>query len=186
MYLAVLALHSVLRWVVLVALILTATAAVRGWTGARPWTPANARLGRIGVIAMDVQLLLGLLLYVFLSPMTHSAFANFGAAMRDPISRFWAVEHIFLMVGALVAVHVGFAMAKRAVEPVAKHRRTAIGFSLALVATLIAIPWPGTRTARPLLRGLSETPAAIESPLNPGQGDGSVATPETGSAPAAK
>ena len=51
------------------------------------------------MIALDLQMLLGLLLYGMLSPFTRQAMQDFGAAMRDSTLRFWAVEHLTMMLG---------------------------------------------------------------------------------------
>ena len=65
------------------------------------------------MIALDVQMLLGLLLYGVLSPYTAAAMKDFGAAMRDPVLRFWAVEHLTMMLSAVVLVHVGRVLARK-------------------------------------------------------------------------
>jgi hypothetical protein len=66
--------------------------------------------------------------------------------------RFFAVEHVFGIIVALVLAHRGRARVKAVADPVAKHRIAAIFFVLALLAILASIPWPGMPTGRPLLR----------------------------------
>ena len=152
MYLLILAVHSLLRWVVLAFGLL---AAGRGLTGARSrgaWTPADETAGRWFVMALDVQLLLGLALYLRLSPMTPIAFQDFGAAMGNAVLRFWAVEHIAGMVAAVALAHIGRVRIRRAADAARRHRTAAIFFGLALVAIVLTIPWPGMPAARPLLR----------------------------------
>jgi hypothetical protein len=56
---------------------------------------------------MDVQLLIGFLLYLFFSPMTTGALRDFGSAMGNSVLRFYAVEHLFGMVVAVIIAHVG-------------------------------------------------------------------------------
>jgi uncharacterized membrane protein len=104
-----------------------------------------------------VQLLLGLILYIFLSPTTANAFKNFGGAMADGYMRFYAVEHIAIMLIAVVLFHVGSAMVKKATEAVKKHRRAAIWYTITILLILASIPWPFYSYGRPLLRlfGLS-------------------------------
>jgi hypothetical protein len=152
MYTAVLVLHSLLRWVVLALGVLALVRAFGGWFGRRPWTAADKKVGLFFMISVDVQVLLGLLLYFVLSPITRAAFAQFGAAMKVKELRFWAVEHIMLMVLAVVAVHVARVLSKRATDDTARHRRVAIGFAVAMLLMLAAIPWPWMAVARPLFR----------------------------------
>src|SRR5436305_123689 len=95
MYTLVLTLHSWLRWVAIAAGVM-AVASLRG----QATTAGDARADRWSLafmMALDIQMLLGLLLYLALSPVTAAILDNFSAAMRDPTARFWAVEHITAM-----------------------------------------------------------------------------------------
>src|SRR5438477_2986272 len=104
MYSLILLLHSWLRWLALAA----GAGATFAAFGKRDGAIRTAeRWGLIFMIALDLQLLLGLLLYGLLSPYTAAAMKDFGAAMRDPVLRFWVVEHLTTMVSAVVLVHVG-------------------------------------------------------------------------------
>lgn len=152
MYTAFLVVHSLFRWVVL-ALALTAVITNgSGWLGGRTWTPTQKRINTFLVISVDIQLLLGLILYVALSPATKLAFHDFGAAMKNDQLRFWAVEHIGIMLVAIVMVHLGQALSKRAAVDVAKFKRATIFFTVGLGLFLVGIPWPGMAAARPLFR----------------------------------
>ena len=148
MYVFVLAVHNILRWIVLILMILALVRAFWGWFGKRDWTSTDMKVGRFYSISLDIQFLLGLILYFFLSPITKSALSNFRTAMSIPDLRFFALEHILYMILALILAHVGVATANRASESVVKHRRQAIWFSLSLIAILLGMPW-----FRPLLPG---------------------------------
>jgi hypothetical protein len=150
LYSIALSLHSVLRWVVLVAGLVAAILGLAGVFGRRPWTSFDRIVGSVFVISMDTQLVLGLILYVFLSPLTQAAFADMGAAMGTPALRFYAVEHIFTMVIAVVLAHAGSILIRRASDDSKKQRWAAIFYTLALLAILAAIPWPGSAAGRPL------------------------------------
>ncbi len=150
MYATLLTVHSLVRWIVLLLALLALARAVAGWSGARSWTPADDRAGRLFTTSFDIQVLIGLVLYVFLSPITTAAFSNFGAVMGDTVARFWAVEHITGMIVALALAHIGRARARKALGDAARHRTTAIFFGLSLVVILLTIPWPFMPAARPL------------------------------------
>jgi hypothetical protein len=151
MFLVTLVLHSLLRWAVLIFGLVAIVKGFAGWFGRKPWTPLDDRAGRMFVITLDVQTLIGLLLYGVLSPITWTAFSDMGAAMRDPLLRFFAVEHLTLMLVALALVHIGRARAKRARTDQARHRTAAIFYTLGMIALLAGIPWPGMPAGRPLL-----------------------------------
>jgi hypothetical protein len=152
MYLLILALHSLLRWVVLVFGVLAVSRAVAGARGRKEWTRGDDNAGRWFVGALDAQMLLGLVLYLRLSPITTTAFQDFGAAMGNSILRFWAVEHIAGMVIALILAHVGRVRVRRAADAARRHRSAVLFFGLALIAILLTIPWPGMPASRPLFR----------------------------------
>jgi hypothetical protein len=149
MYLVMLAIHNVVRWVVLVLLILVTVRAYLGWFGKRDWTERDRKFGSFASMALDIQLLLGLLLYIFFSPITRAAFQNFGQAMGVADLRFFAFEHAFYMLLAVVFAHLGSILSRKATESVAKHRLAAIWFTLALLLIILGMPW-----ARPLFPGL--------------------------------
>jgi len=149
MYSTVLFLHSWVRWLALVAGV-GATFATLGAGGAA--LSRAERWGRIFMIALDVQMLLGLLLYGLLSPYTAAALKDFGAAMREPVLRFWAVEHLTMMLAAVIVAHVGKVLARKATDPAKKRMRLLLCFGVALLLVLLGMPWPGRATARPLFR----------------------------------
>jgi hypothetical protein len=153
-YAALVILHSWLRWVVLLTALLAVIRGVSGRMGRRAWAPADAAAGRWFTISLDVQVLIGLILYVFLSPYTMSAWSNMPDAMRDSVARYWAVEHLAGMLVATALAHVGRARARKLSDPSRQHLQAAIFFGLALVVMLASIPWPGMAAGRPLFRGL--------------------------------
>jgi hypothetical protein len=146
MYSLTLALHSYLRWVVVG---LAVWALVRAFTAKdTPWTSADETPRRWLPHAFTLQLVLGLLLYGVYSPVTKEAMANMGAAMKDATLRFWAVEHLTVMVIALALVHIGGARARRAATPAAKRSAMRVFFGIATLLVVWGIPW----ASRPLFR----------------------------------
>lgn len=142
-----LVLHSWLRWVALALLLASLFFALKKDDG-----EGARRLSMFTVIGFDVQLLIGLLLYGVLSPVTKTAFADFGAAMKDSPTRFFAVEHIFGMIIAVALVHVGHALGKRAADAAGAAKKRLVFYGIALVITFLSIPWPFYPAARPLFR----------------------------------
>lgn len=79
---------------------------------------------------------------------------NFGAAMKDPGLRFWAVEHVSAMFAAVILAHVGRVLARKAKTTAAKRTRLLVCFGLATVLILLGMPWPGRPGGRQLFWGL--------------------------------
>ena len=150
MYSVALLLHSWLRWAVLLLVLVAALRAISGSLGRRVWTPADRRANMLATISLDVQTLVGSLLYLLLSPITTGSFSDMGAAMRVSGVRFWVVEHPFVMFLALVVAHVGNVVARTGATDTARHRRGAILFVLVLLLVLMGTPWPGMANGRPL------------------------------------
>jgi hypothetical protein len=150
MYEFVLLIHSWLRWGALLAGVLATLFAFR--VAPAGGADRTDRWGLILIIALDLQLVIGLLLYFALSPTTAAILDNFGAAMRDPVARFWAVEHVSMMLAALVAGHLGRVLGRTARTPASKRTRLRICYGLATIAMVAGMPWPGLAAGRPLFR----------------------------------
>jgi len=144
MYTTILVLHSWLRWLALGAGLAATLSAARNQPD---------RFGTILLSTLDLQVLLGLALYFFVSPNMAEIRAHFGESMKDPVARFWAVEHITTMFGAVVAAHVGRVLARRTADPNARRMKLFICYGIATLLMFIAVPWPGMRAGRPLFRG---------------------------------
>ena len=151
MYPAVLTLHSWLRWGALLLGVAATLDAVKD-----PAPPSTRLFGRswesLLMLAIDCQVLLGLVLYVGLSPFTRQAMAQMSVALRNPQLRFWSVVHIAWMFGAFVLVRAGRILGLAPERAARRQRGRAICFALATVAMAAGTPWPGTTAARPLLR----------------------------------
>jgi hypothetical protein len=150
MFSVVLTLHSLMRWVVILLGVVATGRGKLGWFLKRRWTPADDRVGRLFVAAFDVQVLLGLMLYLVLSPITTGAFRNMGAAMQNSVVRFWVAEHITAMILGLALAHIGRVRLGRATDDRGRHRTAVWFFGFALLLVLLGTPWPFSPAPRPL------------------------------------
>ena len=146
MYLYVLGLHNIVRWLVLGAGILAVMLAWRGWLGRRQWTPAEARATRAFVGVLDLQFVIGLLLFAVFSPLTRQAFSDVGGAMRDAPVRYFLIEHPVIMLAAIGAAHIGAVKVRRATTDADRFQSASVWLGLSLAALAGFIPW-----ARPLI-----------------------------------
>lgn len=151
MYSIVLEVHSILRWLIVLSALFAIIRAVTGLSFKRGWMALDNQAGMWFTTLLDVQLLVGILLYFFLSPTTTAAMRNFGGAMSNNAARFFAVEHVALMFVAAALAHIGRSRIRKISEPIQKHRRALIFFGLALLVILAAIPWPFLAYGRPLI-----------------------------------
>ncbi len=137
MYNGLLHAHSGLRWIVLALLVAAIIKAFSGWKGNSQFTEGDRKLALFTLIFTHIQLLLGLWLY-FISPKV--AFVE--GFMKDSVLRFYSVEHITLMLIAIILITVGFSAAKRASEDAARFKKIAVYYLIGLLVILAGIPWP--------------------------------------------
>jgi hypothetical protein len=147
LYTLTLAAHNITRWVVLVLAIYALYRVFAGLFGKKEWSDADRKALSFYAISMDVQLLLGLLLYFVLGNWFNMMTSGMGNVMSNSSLRFFAVEHFSVMLIAVILAHVASIMAKRGSTDRAKFRNGAIFLTLSVLAVLVAIPW----ASRPLL-----------------------------------
>ena len=147
-YFTILAIHGWLRWLILLAGAGAVIVSVAGLRARSSFRPLGRRASLAYVVAIDVQFLLGVILYG-ISPIVRVALANMAVAMREHELRFFAVEHIATMLLALILAHIGAVRARRAIEDRGKYLQTLIWYSASLMMILAGMPW-----WRPLLRPL--------------------------------
>lgn len=123
--------HSGWRYVVFFLLLIAVIQALTGWFGKKTYTEGNRKLNVFTLISAHIQLLFGIVLY-FLSPLTKGP-------MGDAMYRYWKVEHISIMVIAIILITVGNAKSKKVTDAVAKHKAIAIFFGLAFICIVAAI-----------------------------------------------
>ncbi|MEI7893508.1 MAG: hypothetical protein WCI05_10465 [Myxococcales bacterium] len=157
----VLIFHSMARWALLVALLVAVFRAARGVWGGHSYVRSDAVTAFVVVALADLQFVLGFVLYFWLSDTVRGARVSFAAAMRDRTLRFWAVEHLCLMVGAVLFVHVGGVLARRTADTMRRHRRSLWCFGLALLLVVVGIPWPFLGHGRPWLRVGQTAPSLL-------------------------
>lgn len=151
LYATLLFLHSILRWFVLALGVAAVVAAWQARSANAPYSPAQQKLASGFVGMVHTNFLLGVVLFARVSPLTQMAFADFAAAMKTTLLRFFTVEHPTGMLIAVVIATVGAARIKRAKNDELKHQRVLVFFGLALSLILLSIPWPFYPAGRPLL-----------------------------------
>jgi phosphotransferase system glucose/maltose/N-acetylglucosamine-specific IIC component len=141
MYTGLLHLHSVLRWVILILLLIAVYKSIADRNKA--FTPGHRKTALILLICCDIMLLLGIYQWVAGTKGLESIQTNgMAVVMKNPTLRFFAVEHLVAMIIAIALVHIGYSYAKKNIPDTVKHKRTLLFFGLALIIIIISIPWP--------------------------------------------
>lgn len=135
-----LVLHNLFRWLILFFGFWTLLSAISGLVSSRVYSPEDGKANLFFMISMDIQLLLGLALY-FMNGW-YTGLGNMGESMKEPMVRFFTVEHSFMMIIAWILVHVGRVAVKKSFNSSGKFKKSLIFFGISLLLILIAIPWP--------------------------------------------
>jgi hypothetical protein len=152
MDIALLIIHSLLRWFLVFALLSSVFMSFRGWINSRSFSRFDAVSSKSATILAHLQLLIGILVYVSGGTLTF-LLNNFKSAMQDKEFRFFAMEHSTLMILAIAFITIGSVSSKRKKSDRDRHKSIAIWFSIGLLLILLAIPWPfSPLAARPWLR----------------------------------
>lgn len=156
MHTALVYLHNILRWLILILLVVALVRSLTGMTGKKPFTNADKKTGLFLMTTAHIQFLLGLILW-FTGPWGFKLLQSIGfsAAMKDPVARFWIMEHNVGMIIAVALITIGRGVAKKPIDDTTKHKRTFWLFFIALIIILASVPGPGRiGIGRPIFPGL--------------------------------
>jgi len=129
-------LHSLLRWFVLVAIIVSIFKSLQGMQSRSNYSKSDNRWSLLTLIGFHLQLVIGLVLYF-----TQGWYQQLGN-MSDKIIRFYSLEHLVAMLIAIALVTIGRSRAKKAGSDLIKFKRQFWFFLIALIIVLVNIPWP--------------------------------------------
>lgn len=127
----ILHLHNALRWVILITLLISIY---------KLYTKQDAlKTSKLLLITSHTTLLIGLYQY-FTGAVGFKMIqsAGMGATMKNAATRFWAVEHIFSMILAIVLITIGHISYKKAQN----SNRAKLLYVIALLLIMLAMPWP--------------------------------------------
>jgi uncharacterized membrane protein len=134
MYPALLTTHSFLRYFVLILLLIVIVNSFLGFSGKKAFGKTDNILGLSLFSVTHTQLLIGILLY-FTSDLVQFN----GTIMKNPALRYWTMEHLLIMLIAIVFITLARVTSKKMSDGTAKHKRMLIFNSIALVLILVGI-----------------------------------------------
>lgn len=163
---ALLFIHNLLRWVILLLLVLSIFRAYKGWKSRKMFSKSDKQLGLFLMISAHIQFVIGLYQWAF-GPVGLQQIKSSGMAvvMKDSVLRYWAVEHITVMIIAIGLITVGRSITKKSISDTFKFKRSFWMYLLALILILATAPWPGRKVGRPLIPGGTVTTTAAQQPV---------------------
>lgn len=131
--------HAGLRWIVLALMI---AAIVRAFSRRRSGVvyPGKDKLALFAFISVHLQLLIGLLLFLWLSPYGIAADPLEGAG--SAVAKYYNYVHWWAMLIAVTIVTIGYIKAKRQAELNKGYKTIGVYYTVGLLIMLAAIPWP--------------------------------------------
>lgn len=139
MHSTILDIHSILRYVILILLVVVIVKSLMGWLGKQPFRKSDEKLALFLLISAHIQLLIGFVLYFGTSSLVQFN----SATMKVKEIRYWSVEHILMMIIAIVLITAAKSSLKRLSTDEAKHKRLFIFNGIALVIIVVAIVMSG-------------------------------------------
>ncbi len=152
MYPTLLAVHNLLRWLVLAAMLIAVARSINGWISNRSFSRMDGMVRHWTATLAHIQLVIGVWLYL-ISPIVGPLFQDFSTAVHLREPRFFGMEHSLMMIVAITILSIGSAKSKRKAADRDQFKTMAIWFSIALVIVLVNIPWPfSPLVSRPYFR----------------------------------
>lgn len=134
LYTAVKHSHAGLRWIVLALLIAAIVKAIGRRRSGAVYT--KDKLALFALISTHIQLVLGLLLYLWLSPY------GLAAEGEGPLVTYFNHVHLLPMIAAVAIITIGWSKSKRQAELNKGWKTIATHYGAGLAIILLVIPWP--------------------------------------------
>jgi len=135
-------LHSILRWLLLLLFLYVVIKSFLGMRSKQRYTSQDEKASLLLLIICDVQLIIGFILYFGNHWFEKITNGNIKEVMKNGFERFFVLEHILLMLIAIILVHIGRTKIKYATTVQSRHKRAFWFFIIALLIILVSIPWP--------------------------------------------
>jgi hypothetical protein len=129
--------HSVIRWLLITGLLATIMVALLSIYRKKNPVFQGGTLSRLTVYTAHLQLLIGIILYLISPKVIFSP-----GSMSSPILRFYLVEHVSIMLLAVVLITLGYIRMKKAGSMIQSARQVFWYYLISLILILALIPWP--------------------------------------------
>lgn len=131
--------HIFISTLTLVSGIGTMVLSIQGWAKSREYKRADEWLSVIFSIALYLQLILGFIIYFTLRTELENPLWDVQDTENDASLRFWAIEHIALMIFALFMTQLGRIFIKRSSASVRKFKASVFYYGTSLCLILFSV-----------------------------------------------
>jgi hypothetical protein len=137
--------HIVISSITLLAGIATIVLSVQGLIRKRDYRRGDFGVSMVFNVALYFQLILGFLIYYLLRTAQEGPMWEVPDTQNDASLRFWAIEHIALMIFALFLTQLGRAFIKKSKGSFRKFRASLFYFGASLLLILFSMTMALTR-----------------------------------------
>ena len=128
--------HSGWAYLALLILVIAVVSSLVGMFSKREFTATDRKIALIALIAIHIQLLVGLILY-FVSPLGFASLGN----MADKALRLTSLEHPLINIIAIALITIGWSKHKKLITSESKFKTFSIFYGIGLLLILSRIPW---------------------------------------------
>lgn len=131
--------HIYISSITLLSGILTQVLSIQGWAKKREYSKVDQWSSRIFNVGLFLQLILGFIIYFTLRTSLEGPVWDVPDTENDASLRFWAIEHIALMIFALFLTQLGRVFIKRASHSIRMFKASVFYYGTALLLILFSL-----------------------------------------------
>lgn len=131
--------HIYISTITLLSGITTIVLSIQGWVRKRDYSRADQWTSLIFNIGLYLQLILGFIIYFTLRTSLEGALLEVPDTENDASLRFWAIEHIALMIFALFLTQLGRVFIQRASQSIRKFKASLFYYGASLLLILFSV-----------------------------------------------
>ncbi len=131
--------HIYISTITLLSGISTLALSIQGWTRKREYSSLDKWSSIIFNLGLFLQLILGFIIYFTLRTSLEGSLWEVSDTENDASLRFWAIEHIALMIFALFLTQLGRVFIKKASQPIRMFKASVFYYGTALLLILFSL-----------------------------------------------
>lgn len=152
MYDTTLLIHSWLRWILLLLGVILLFISFKNWKLSSVHKDLEIKLHWFFMQSFRYQVVFGILLFLFLSPLTTSIWSHPENILENPYIRFWVTQHMPLMLFAIGICEAFYKKARRESDQKKSSKHAFISTLIVFILMMLAIPWPFLSYGRSLFK----------------------------------
>ncbi len=139
MYKLVINLHIVISCIFILLAAVVLTRSIYRWIKGKKYNPVDNYLSISLILFLYIQLISGISLYFFLRPLLGDENLTLIEVNQRSTLQFWAIEHLSLMLFAILLAQVGRLFISKTQNDRRKYKNTSFYYGVSFVLVLVSI-----------------------------------------------